>query len=163
MNTLRRRIFAKYPDAAITYGSETTPKRKEKGLDKTHYNDAIIISGVETISENPDEWLFIRQFRKKKRSLHEGTPRKGRKEPNRTQKRNSKNTPYYRGYHLNDKVRVLGKTGYISGFTGGAAYVKDSDNQYITLPNKAYKQVGISNLQHVCHNNNWQYITKTTV
>lgn len=69
---------------------------------------------------------------------------------------------YYRGYHLNDKVRVLGKTGYISGFTGGAAYVKDSDNQYITLPNKAYKQVGISNLQHVCHNNNWQYITKTT-
>lgn len=162
MNTLRRRIFAKYPDAAITYGSETTQKRKEKGLDKTHYNDAIIISGVQTISENPDEWLFIRQFRKKKRSLHEGTPRKGRKEPNRTQKRNSKNTPYYRGYHLNDKVRVLGKTGYISGFTGGAAYVKDSDNQYITLPNKSYKQVGISNLQHVCHNNNWQYITKTT-
>ena len=162
MNTLRRKIFAKYPDAAITYGSETTPKRKEKGLDKTHYNDAIIISGVQTISENPDEWLFIRQFRKKKRSLHEGTPRKGRKEPNRTQKRNSKNTPYYRGYHLNDKVRVLGKTGYISGFTGGAAYVKDSDNQYITLPNKSYKQVGISNLQHVCHNNNWQYITKTT-
>ena len=162
MNTLRRRIFAKYPDAAITYGSETTPKRKEKGLDKTHYNDAIIISGVQTISENPDEWLLIRQFRKKKRSLHEGTPRKGRKEPNRTQKRNSKNTPYYRGYYLNDKVRVLGKTGYISGFTGGAAYVKDSDNQYITLPNKSYKQVGISNLQHVCHNNNWQYITKTT-
>lgn len=62
------------------------------GLEKTHYNDAIIISGIQTISENPDEWLLIRQFRKKKRSLHEGIPRKGRKEPNRTQKRNSKNT-----------------------------------------------------------------------
>lgn len=112
MNALRKRIFVKYPNAVITYGSETTPKRKEIGLDKTHYNDAIIISGIKTIEENPNEWLLIRQFRKKKRSLHEATARKGRKEPNRTQKRNSKNTPYYKGFYLNDKVSVLGQEGY---------------------------------------------------
>lgn len=158
MNTLRKRVFKKYPEAEITYGSITTPKRKEIGLDKTHYNDAIVISGVETIKENPSEWLLIRQFRKKKRSLHEATARKGRKEPNRIQKRNSKNTPSYQGYFLNDKVSVLGKVGHITGFTSGGVYIKDKDDNYITLPNKSYKQVSISKLQLLHHNNNWQYI-----
>ena len=158
MNILRKRIFKKYPESEITYGFITTPKRKEIGLDKTHYNDAIIISGVETIKENPDKWLLIRQFRKKKRSLHEATARKGRKEPNRTQNRNSKNTPSHQGYYLNDKVNVLGQTGYITGFTSGGAYIKDKDDNYITLPNKSYKQVSISKLQLLHHNNNWQYI-----
>lgn len=158
MNSLRKRIFSRYPDAEITYGSITTPKRKELGLEKTHYNDAIVISGIKTIKENPDKWLLIRQFRKKKRSLHEATARKGRKEPNRMAKRNSKNTPFYKGFYLNDKVSVLNKVGYITGFTSGGAYVKDIENNYITLPSKSYKQVGIANLHLLCHNNNWQYI-----
>ena len=162
MNSLRKRIFAKYPNAEITYGSVTTPRRKELGLEKTHYNDAIVISGIETIKENPNEWLFIRQFRKKKRSLHEATARRGRKEPNRTAKRNSKNTPFYKGFYLNDKVSVLDKIGYITGFTSGGAYIKDAENNYITLPSKSYKQVGIANLHLLCHNNNWQYIPMTT-
>lgn len=58
---------------------KTTPKRKAMKLDKTHYNDAIVISGINEIKENPEEWLLIKQFRKKKRSLHEATARKGRK------------------------------------------------------------------------------------
>ena len=163
MNALRKRIFARYPNAEITYGSITTPKRKKLDLDKTHYNDAIVISGIESIGENPNEWLLIRQFRKKKRSLHEATARKGRKEPNRTAKRNSKNTPYYKGFYLNDKVSVLGKVGYITGFTSGGAYIKDLEDKYITLPDKSYKQVGITNLQLICHNNNWQYIVQNAV
>ena len=163
MNTLRKRIFETYPEAVITYGSRTTPKRKDIGLEKTHYNDAIIISGISVIKENPDEWLLIKQFRKKKRSLHEATARKGKKEPNRNQKRNSKNTPYYKGFYLNDKVSVLGQKGYITGFTGNGAYIKDTDNEYITLPGKTYKQVGISNLTLENHNNNWQYVIKNAV
>jgi hypothetical protein len=162
MNSLRKRIFTRYPDAIITYGSETTPKRKELYLEKTHYNDAIVISGIETIKENPNEWLLIRQFRKKKRSLHEATARKGRKEPNRTAKRNSKNTPFYKGFYLNDKVSVLDKIGYVTGFASSGAYIKDSENNYITLPSKSYKQVGIANLHLLCHNNNWQYIPMAT-
>lgn len=102
MNAIRKRIFARYPNAHTTYGSETTPHRKELGLEKTHYNDAITISGITNIKEDPKEWLLIKQFRKKKRSLHEATARKGRKEPNCFQKRNSKNTPFYRGFYLND-------------------------------------------------------------
>lgn len=39
-----------------------------------------------------DNIYYIKQVRKKKRSLHEEIPRKGRKEPNRKAKRNSKNT-----------------------------------------------------------------------
>ncbi len=163
MNTLRKQIFAKYPNAVITYGSETTPKRKEMGLDKTHYNDAIVISGIYKINENSEEWLLIKQFRKKKRSLHEATARKGRKIPNRNQVRNSKNTPCYQGFFLNDKVSVLGKSGYITGFTSNGAYIKDNASNYITLPNKTYKQVSISKLRLKHHNNNWQYVVKTAV
>ena len=163
MNTLRKRIFAKYPNTVITYGSETTPKRREMGLNKTHYNDAIVISNISKINENSEEWLLIKQFRKKKRSLHEATARKRRKTPNRNQIRNSKNTPYYQGFYLNDKVSVLGKDGYITGFTSNGAYIKDSADNYITLPNKTYKQVNISKLRLEHHNNNWQYVVKAAV
>ena len=163
MNILRKRIFVKYPNAVITYGSETTPKRKEMGLNKTHYNDAIVISSISKINENSEEWLLIKQFRKKKRSLHEATARKGRKIPNRNQIRNSKNTPYYQGFYLNDKVSIFGKSGYITGFTSNGAYIKDSSDNYITLPNKTYKQVSISKLRLEHHNNNWQYVIKAAV
>ena len=157
MNILRRRIFDKYPYAYITYGSETTPRRKELELDKTHYNDAIIISGIDKVKENPGEWLLIKQFRKKKRSLHEATARKGRKTPNITQKRNSKNTPKYKGFILNDKVSVFNQIGYITGFTSGGMYIKNIAGEYIILPDKSYKQVGIGYVKFISHNNNWEY------
>lgn len=165
MNAIRKRIFARYPNAHTTYGSETTPHRKELGLEKTHYNDAITISGITNIKEDPKEWLLIKQFRKKKRSLHEATARKGRKEPNCFQKRNSKNTPFYRGFYLNDKVKVFGhgQIGYITGFTSRGAYVKNVEGEYITIPNKSYKQVSIKYLKLLSHNNNWQYVVKSAV
>lgn len=77
MNALRRRTFQRYPDADITYGSETTPHRKELGLAKSHANDAVAITKVEGIKENPPEQALIQQLRRKKRSLHEAIPRKG--------------------------------------------------------------------------------------
>lgn len=159
MNTIRQRVFQKYPNANIVYGSWTTPRRKELGLEKTHYNDAIAISGIESIRHNVDETFKIKQFRKKKRSLHEATARKGRKTPNKTQKRNSKNTKEQNGFYLNDKVRVFGKVGFISGFTNGGCYVKDIENSYITIPDKTYKQVSFKHLEFICHNNNWQFIS----
>ena len=122
MNTIRQRVFQKYPNANIVYGSWTTPRRKELSLEKTHYNDAIAISGIESIRHNVDETFKIKQFRKKKRSLYEATARKSRKTPNKTQKRNSKNTKYQNGFYLNDKVRLFGEVGFISGFTSGGCY-----------------------------------------
>lgn len=128
-------------------------------LEKTHYNDAIAISGIESIRYNVDETFKIKQFRKKKRSLHEATARKSRKTPNKTQKRNSKNTKYQNGFYLNDKVRLFGEVGFISGFTSGGCYVKDIENVYITIPGKYYKQVSFKHLEFINHNNNWQFIS----
>lgn len=158
MNILRVRTYKRYHNAIITYGSLTTPKRKELELEKTHYNDAIAITDIASIKENTNQIFYIKQFRKKKRSLHEATARKGRKSPNVTQKRNSKNTKELRGWYLNDEVTCFGKRGWISGFTGTySAYIVDSDGQYIQMPNKNYKQVALSQLIRICHNNTWQY------
>jgi hypothetical protein len=158
MNVFRRRVFNKYPEAAFTYGAVTTPKRKELGLEKTHANDAIAISGISCIKCNIDGQFKIKQFRKKKRSLHEATARKGRKYKNVTSKRNEKNTKQLKGFHLNDSVRLFRETGYITGFTGASgAYVKTINDDYITMPNKNYKQVSLKALTSICHNNNWQY------
>ena len=62
---------------------------------------------------------------------------KAAKHKNITSKRNEKNTKQLKGFYLNDKVRLYGKIGYITGFTGtSGAYVKTIDNEYITIPNK---------------------------
>ncbi|WP_106497316.1 RNA-guided endonuclease IscB [Lentibacillus sp. Marseille-P4043] len=158
MNIVRKRVFTKYPHARITYGSVTTPKRKALELEKTHANDAIAISGISSIKENAKTTFKIKQFRKKKRSLHEATARKGRKSKNITSKRNEKNKKYLKGFYLNDKVRLYEKTGYITGFTGtSGAYVKSIDGDYITMPNKSYKQVSLKKLTQISHHNNWQF------
>ena len=55
-----------------------------------------------------------------------------------TSKRNEKNTKQLKGFSLNDKVRVFGKVGFITGFTGtSGVYVKTIDGEYVTIPNKS--------------------------
>lgn len=158
MNIVRRRVFQRYPEANITYGSTTTPRRKELGLEKTHANDAVAISGIETIKADTEIIFHVRQFRKKKRSLHEANPRKGRKSKNTKAQRNTKNVKQLKGFYLNDKVKLFDAVGYITGFTGtGMAYVKGIDGEYITSPGKPYKQVRLKDCKLINHNNNWQY------
>ena len=155
MNTLRKRAFEHYPDATFTYGSVTTPNRKELGLEKSHYNDAIAITGIEKIKKNAEGILMLKQVRKKKRSLHEATARKGRKIKNTTAKRNSKNTPKVGDFHLYDTVSVGGEIGFISGFSGKTqCYVKNIFGDYVTTSTK-YKMVGLKKLNRLLHNNNW--------
>lgn len=159
MNIFRKRVFTNYPQSIITYGSVTTPRRKELGLEKTHAHDAIAISGITRIKQISDSVFYIKQFRKKKRSLHEATARKGRKTKNVTSKRNVKNVKELKRFYLNDKVRVYRQVGYITGFTGTSmAYVKDIYGNYITKPHKSYKQVNLKDCEFLHHNNNWQYV-----
>ena len=74
------------------------------------------------------------------------------------QKRNSKNTKNLRCWYLNDEVICFGKRGWISGFTGtSSAYIVDGNGQYIQMPNKNYKQVNLSYVTKICHNNTWRY------
>lgn len=169
MNIVRKRTFSKYPDAIITYGSETSPYRKELGLDKTHYNDAISISKIENIKENPNEWFYIKQFRKKKRSLHESIPTRGRrKEKNINAERKVKNVPSRSGWYMNDMVLFDDKIGWIYGFSGGEngkeCVVRDINEEIIRDKRrvKSNPNVKFSDLKFICHNNNWQYeIIKT--
>ena len=98
--------------------------------------------------------LYIR----KQVSKGEATARKGRKIKNTTSKRNSKNTKEKSGFTLNDKVKVFNGVGFISGFTSGGCYIKDIFGRYVTIPGKTYKQVSLSLLTILEHNNNWQVI-----
>lgn len=146
----------KYAATTYTFGLYTRRKRKEIGLDKSHIHDAIAITNIVPV-QIPKESFIIKQFRKKKRSLHEETARKGRKEPNRDSKRNEKNTKERNGFFLNDKVICFGKIGFISGFCNGGLYVRDIEGNYITKPGKTYKQVGFGEIKRIHHNNNWQF------
>lgn len=158
MSIIRKRTYNKYPKARITYGSITTPKRKSLGLEKTHYNDAIAITGIDEITKNTKDYFLIKQFRKKKRSLHEAIPRKGRKTKNINAKRNSKNTKSSKGFFLNDLVKFEKQKAYIFGFTGKTAcYLKDIQGNYITKTDKSYNQVNLSECKQKSHNNNWQF------
>lgn len=157
MNILQSRLRAYYADAFFTYGNITTADRKALLLSKSHANDAVAIAahGKQSIRNIP-ETLFFVQVRKKKRTLHEATPRKGRKEPNREAKRNEKNTKRIGKFFLYDKVQYVDKIGWISGFTSSTgAYIKDDNGNYITEENKTYKQVSLSKLHMLKHNNNW--------
>lgn len=155
MNILRRRLWCAFPDAEFQYGVQTTLQRADLGLDKSHFNDAVTISGIQKITEKPTSVVMFKQFRKKKRSLHEATARKGRKEPNRISKRNAKNTKFAKGFWLNDYVRIKNsrKKGFISGFTGSSCYLKDCLGNYVII--RKYKQTALSKLMMINHHNNW--------
>ena len=169
MNILRKRLRKAFPYAVFTYGNITKVDRETLKLPKSHSNDATAIALVKagrSSVKDKEPVIYIRQVRRKKRSLHEETPRKGRKEPNRTAARNSKNTKAVtvtkrRGKEkisvtacLFDRVELDGKKGWISGFTGTFCYVKDAADQYVSVT-KAYKQVSLSKLRILHHCGNW--------
>ncbi|MCH4169719.1 MAG: RNA-guided endonuclease IscB [Lactobacillus sp.] len=156
MNILRRRLFMAFPEAKFQYGAQTTLDRAKLELSKAHYNDAVTISGIQKIAQQPTAVVMFRQFRKKKRSLHEATARKGRKVPNIASKRNAKNTKFSNGFYLNDYVQLPnGQKGNISGFSGKTTcYVKSGDGHYLAMSSK-YKYINLSKLKVIRHQNNW--------
>lgn len=161
MNVVRKRTFGLFPQARITYGSETSPRRIELGLDKTHYNDAIAISGIESIRDNPSEYFYYKQFRKKKRSLHESIPRKGLKSKNIGGSRHNKNVKQRAGFHLNDEVLYNGQRGWVYGFSAGGKskeiLVRNIGGDIIKMPErKGSISIRGDALKLICYNNGWQ-------
>ena len=157
MNILQSRLSEYYAAASFTYGNITAADRKSLHLSKSHANDAVAIAshGKTSVVNTPNTLYFV-QVRKKKRSLHEATPRKGRKEPNRTAKRNNKNTKKSGRFFLYDKISYSGRIGWITGFTGAySAYAKDENGDYITVSGKNHKQLLLSELCNLGHNNGW--------
>lgn len=103
--------------------------------------------------------VFVKNMRGQ--ALMPCSPRKAEK--NTEAKRNSKNTKQVNGWYLNDEVICYGRRGWITGFNSAtssspAAFVVDKDGNYITVPEKKYKQVSLKLLKLVRHNNNWQYV-----
>lgn len=156
MNILRKRIFKAFPSATFTYGNITRADRIEMGLSKSHINDAIAIAmlGTDAKPAISCQMLKYKQVRRKKRSLHEANPRRGRKVPNREAKRNSKNTKQIKNVCLYDRVKVNGKTGWVTGFTGTSCRIVDKEGCYITVSDK-YTQVPVLKVRVLHHCNNW--------
>ena len=150
MNILRVRLWNAFPDAEFTYGNMTCADRKRLCLEKSHANDAIAIALRDTKYANvidQDKTLYIKQVRTKKRSLHEANPRKGRKEPNRTAKRNCKNVSSVGEFSIYDTGKTSeGQIGFISGFSQKSAYIVDFDGKYINPVGITYKQHNLSSL-----------------
>ena len=164
LNSFRIQLIKKLKEifnnrVKFTYGYLTKLHRRELGLPKTHANDAIAMTGF-TNPKDISTLTVIRQVRKKKRSLHEAAPRKGRTNPNTESKRNPKNTKQVKVKNgdlwcLWDKVKIDGQTGFISGFTGNYAYAQDIDGNYIKMEGKNYKQVSLKQTAFIRRNNNW--------
>ena len=167
MNILRRRIWDAFPDAEYTYGNITNADRKWLGLPKTHANDAVVvamhdyiqITGSRTVTDILYTTVY-REVRKKKRSLHEMNPRKGRSKPNTGAVRNSKNTKSVTNrsgtFCLYDKVQYGDRIGWITGFSGkNTAYIKDKHDQYITGKSDKYKNVPLGDVRILERNNQW--------
>ena len=161
MNIVHKRIMSIYPNCSITYGSETSVNRNFLGLKKTHYNDAIAISGVKEIIRDCDRFYY-KQFRKKKRSLHESVPRKGLKHKNVSGTRNNKNVKYRNGRYLNDEVKYSGDRGWVYGYSGGEKskefLVRNLAGELLKMKSRKNSlSVNGSVIKHIRHNNGWQY------
>jgi hypothetical protein len=133
-----------------TFGYITAYHRRKYDIAKSHCNDAVVIAQVGVQPEL--HYIQSNCIQLRKRSLHEATARKRRKQPNITQKRNFKNVFKVKDFRKWDTVKLLGQIGFISGFTGSSAYVKDIHGEYIKRPNKSYKQVSLSKMQRICSN-----------
>ena len=163
MNIVSSRLCKAFPYAAFTYGNITNADRKLLGLQKSHTNDSIAIAMHSYIDKTGDLTVndcevteHFRQFRRKKRSLHEANPRKGKTVPNREAARNAKNAKTRCGLWTNDSVTIYGKRGWVTSFSGTAdCRITDMNGDYI-MKSPKYTQVPIQDAKFVFHNNNWR-------
>ncbi len=134
-----------------TFGYITAHYRNKAGIQKSHVNDAVVIADKQ--ADPLDRHIQTKHVQSRKRSLHEATARKGRKAPNRTQKRNNKNVFTLKGFNRWATVQYKGKDGFISGFTGSSScYIVDIKGDYIKNPMKKYKQVNLREVSLICRN-----------
>ena len=131
-----------------TFGYITSHFRNNAGIEKSHVNDAVIIADNQAVPMGRQ--IQTKHVQSRKRSLHEATARKGRKAPNRTQKRNNKNVFALNGFTRWDTVQYKGRVGFISGFTGSSSCrIIDIHGEYIKNPEKKYTQVNLREVRKI--------------
>lgn len=129
--TMYKRLQETYPDVRIAYGYQTKSRRFEKGLAKTHVNDALCIS--ENLDARPLETcLHFKKIRRHNRQIHKFKVSKGGK-------RKANQAPYLVcGFRLFDKVEFNGQTCFITGRRQSGYFVlKDIDGNRIHSSVKA--------------------------
>jgi len=134
----------------ITYGYITRRMRKEFGLEKSHINDAITITDIQSIEYSGNSYL-IKQVRKKKRSLYQMTPyssKKGNPKSERRKKNTKEITVKDKKWCLWDKVKVGDIIGFISGFQCKTFNIK-------SMAGELYKAIKPMQIILICRNNNW--------
>ena len=163
MNIIAKRLRTAFPDAHYTYGNITKADRESMHLEKNHANDAVAIAkhldiqsfGDYTVKDCEYTTLY-KQRRKKKRSLHEANPRKGRKEPNHEAKRNEKNTKQVKNVCLLDKVAYKQEVGIVTGFSKNGCYAVKADGSYLGADAEHKTPVlSVKRVTVLHHNNNW--------
>jgi len=143
-----QRELSKTAPLSTTFGYITGHHRNRAGIEKSHVNDAVVIADKNAIPF--DGYIKTNHVQYRKRSLHESTARKGRKSPNRTQKRNNKNVFTLKGFTLWDTVQYKGCVGFISGFTGSSSCrIIDIHGEYIKNPEKKYTQVNLREVRKI--------------
>jgi hypothetical protein len=152
-NYLRQELD-KIAPLTTTFGYITSFHRNAAGIEKNHANDALVIADPCTLPSM--NVIKLRHVRSRKRNLHEATARKGRKQPNRNQRRNRKNVFTVKGFHRWDTVLYRGRKGFISGFAGpSSCRIIDIDGKSIKDPGKSYIQVNLSEVQLIHRNQNY--------
>src|SRR5699024_1937379 len=148
--------------AKFQYGAWTTLQRVDLELTKSHYNDAVAISGIIKTKAKPTSIMMFRQFRKKKCSLNKPTASKVLKTHNIISKRIVRYTKYDKSIWINDYVRIKDSNNkcYISGFSQSSCYIIDIFGNYLTTSDR-YRKVALSKLDRLSHHNNWQKQTIT--
>ena len=163
MNIVAKQLKAAFPNACYTYGNITHADREAMHLEKSHANDAVAIAkhldirffGDCTIHDC-DYTTLYKQVRKKKRSLHEANPRKGRRQPNREAKRNAKNTKRVKNVCLLDKVVNQGNIGIVTGFGAHGCRALKTDGSYLGASSKNKQPVlPVGQVAVLHHNNGW--------
>ena len=131
-----------------TFGYITAHYRNKAEIQKSHVNDAVVIADKQ--ADPLDRHIQTKHVQSRKRSLHEATARKGRKAPNRTQKRNNKNVFTLKGFNRWDTVQYRGRVGFISGFTGrSSCRIVDIHGKYIKNPEKKYTQINLREVRKI--------------
>lgn len=148
MNSIRTQLLKLYPEAIETFGYVTKANRQMIGLDKEHYNDAVMIAS----GGNKVNFMVNTVYRKKCIPKGDYQKTKGiRSEQPIT-------TGKISGFRKYDKVRYFGKEYFIKGrMSTGYAILMDIDGNKVdfSMMPKGCKTPKLSNCKRIIARNGW--------
>ena len=130
MNIMRKRLVQslklEFDNVFETYGYMTKYLREKAGIEKSHSNDAFVISNNLTAEQLDEEYLF-RKVRRHNRQIHKAKPSKGGK------RQRTQSSYIVNGFRRFDKVLYDGVVCFITGKrSSGYFQLKTFDGEVIS-------------------------------